>query len=367
MTKIILETSLGEALDKLSILEIKIEKITDARKTDCQKEYDTLSKYLEPYTKSFPYHYRILKEINKTLWDLEDQFNESEAIDGTKIFPEIKKQNNRRFRLKKKINILGKSELHEQKSYNPKRAFFYGHLGLGDMFWMNGAVRYLSTIYDDVVVVCKKKYEAAVRQMYCDDPSIVLFIIETDGELYPFQKKIPDLEKKGFRVYSCGALANKDEDKCTYYDFPFSFYDDLPLPREYRQHYFFVGENAKSKELLKTVQDISTSYILIHQQSQNDTIDVFTRLKNRQIPILDINKNNYSQTDPFYEVAQLVVNVPMLDYKDLIENAKEIHCLESSFYCFATHLDLSKVEKKVCFLPCDDSAKRLGVFETGAL
>ena len=40
MEKILLEISLGEALDKLSILEIKIAKITDERQADCKKEYE---------------------------------------------------------------------------------------------------------------------------------------------------------------------------------------------------------------------------------------------------------------------------------------------------------------------------------------
>ena len=41
--------------------------------------------------------------------------------------------------------------------------------------------------------------------------------------------------------------------------------------------------------------------------------------------------------------------------------------VESSFYCFASHLDLSRVSKKVCYLPHDNSANRIGVFETGYL
>ena len=57
----------------------------------------------------------------------------------------------------------------------------------------------------------------------------------------------------------------------------------------------------------------------------------------------------------------------MLFYKNLIEYAKEIHCLESSFYCFASHLDLSKVEKKICYEPYDNSAERIGIFTTGFL
>ena len=40
MSKIVLEVSLGEALDKLTILDIKCDKIKDERKIDCQKEYD---------------------------------------------------------------------------------------------------------------------------------------------------------------------------------------------------------------------------------------------------------------------------------------------------------------------------------------
>ena len=63
----------------------------------------------------------------------------------------------------------------------------------------------------------------------------------------------------------------------------------------------------------------------------------------------------------------MVVNKPMLFYKELIENSKELHCIESSFYCYASHLDLSRVEKKVCYEPHDDSANRVGMFQTGFL
>ena len=83
--------------------------------------------------------------------------------------------------------------------------------------------------------------------------------------------------------------------------------------------------------------------------------------------MLDINENHYSEEHTFYTLANSVVNKPMLHYKNLIENAKEIHCLESSFYCFASHLDLSKVQRKICYEPYDNSANRIGVFTTGAL
>ena len=118
--------------------------------------------------------------------------------------------------------------------------------------------------------------------------------------------------------------------------------------------------------MLQNVQKISKEYILLHQNSSQKSVDIFSKL-DTELPILDINKNNYAEDHKFYKVASLVVNQPMLAYKNLIEYATEIHCLESSFYCFASHLDLSKVSKKVCYLPHDDSANRIGIFETGNL
>ena len=49
MSKLSLEVSLGEALDKLTILDIKCNKIKDERQTDCLKEYNLLYKELNKY------------------------------------------------------------------------------------------------------------------------------------------------------------------------------------------------------------------------------------------------------------------------------------------------------------------------------
>ena len=62
MSEIVLPVSLGEALDKLTILDIKCEKIKDSRRDDCLKEYNTLYDSLKEYVTTFSYHYRILKK-----------------------------------------------------------------------------------------------------------------------------------------------------------------------------------------------------------------------------------------------------------------------------------------------------------------
>jgi hypothetical protein len=363
MSEIVLPVSLGEALDKLTILDIKCEKIKDSRRDDCLKEYNTLYDSLKDYVTKFSYHYRILKEINLKIWNLQDSIHKDKNLTNT--YGQILKENDRRFRVKKQINNLANSNLKEQKGYAKSKAFIYTHLGLGDHFWMNGAVRYLATCYDEIVVVCKKNNENVVRSMYSDDSSIKFFVINDDVDLYPFISRKAYLEDEGYKVYSCGYHTERQY----IYEFPHSFYDDMELHRRYRTEYFYVPNFKESLELLEAVQAISKEYILIHQKSSQKAIDIFSALANMHpdIPILDINTNNYPIGHKFHDVAELVVNKPMLIYKNLIESAKDIYCLESSFYCFASHLDLSKVSNKICYLPHDDSATRLGVFTSGSL
>jgi len=360
MSKIVLEVSLGEALDKLTILDIKCNKIKDERRTDCLKEYNLLLESLQLYVNKFFYHYSILKEINLTIWNLQDNIHKDTNLTNT--YGKILKENDRRFRVKKKINDIANSDLKEQKGYAKSKAFIYTHLGLGDHFWMNGAIRYLSTCFDETVIVCKERNRSAVLSMYSDDSSISLFIVEDDIELHPFIQKKYLIEDQGYTVFSCGY----HRENPVIYEFPHSFYDDLSLSRKIRTEYFYVPTYKESIDLLENVLKVSKNYILIHQNSSQKSTDIFKTLTT-DLPILDINSNNYPEDHKFHDVAQLVVNQPMIYYKELIENAKEIHCLESSFYCFASHLDLSKVSKKVCYLPHDNSANRVGVFETGYL
>ena len=88
------------------------------------------------------------------------------------------------------------AKIHEKHGEIKTRACVISHLGLGDMFWMNGAVRYISTMYDSVTVICKKRYEDPVKDMYRDDPTIIIRVIEDDPDLEPFDLYKRRLELK---------------------------------------------------------------------------------------------------------------------------------------------------------------------------
>jgi hypothetical protein len=366
MDTISLPVSLGEALDKLTILDIKLQKIRDDRRQDVQKEYDLLDTTLKSYRLKYAYYYKLLKEINLEIWELQDNFHgkDTTAEQGAVICKKILEENDRRFRVKAKLNHAAASSLKEQKGYAKRRAFVYSHLGLGDMFWMNGAVRYLATAYDEVVVVCKERNKANVAAMYADDPTIHIFPIEDDYVLHPFPVKRQIIEEQGVTVYACGQHI-----PAPIHDFPHSFYDDFGLDRSIRSRYFHVPESPESLQLYAAVSAVSPTYIVVHQQSSTKTLPIWDHINQgrEDTLILDVNKNHYHSCHPFYLVAEQVVGKPMLQYKTLLEHATEIHLLESSLYCFASHLDLTAVRGRYCYDAYDNSNERLGIFTTASL
>ena len=101
MDKILTEISAGELLDKISILEIKIEKIKNPElKKQAKKEFETLNSNKEKSIKMTPdieKLYLKLKETNLKLWKIEDEIR---ACEKNSDFKEnfIKGQNNQNFR-----------------------------------------------------------------------------------------------------------------------------------------------------------------------------------------------------------------------------------------------------------------------------
>ena len=124
--KVNIEVSIGELVDKLSILEIKLEKIHDKeKKLNIQKEYKLLKieykKLLEKYADVDNYFLNI-KEVNLDIWSMEENIRElisqkkfdTEYIDMAR---EIQRKNDQRFEIKNEINKVFQSSLLEQKSY----------------------------------------------------------------------------------------------------------------------------------------------------------------------------------------------------------------------------------------------------------
>ena len=120
-----IEVSIGEILDKLSILQIKLEKCKGfQKKNQLQNQYDKLKNYkdLDITTQSF---FNQLYEINKTLWDLEDNIrlkSHKEEFDSEYITTaeNIHINNDKRNSIKNNLNEVYKSNMLELKFYKEK-------------------------------------------------------------------------------------------------------------------------------------------------------------------------------------------------------------------------------------------------------
>ena len=119
------ETSNGELLDKLSILKIKMKNISDENKLiNVRKEYDqlnTLSKNLLSLDGIYDL-FNKLYEVNKQLWEIEDSIRNKEKLkefDEEFVFyaRNVYITNDLRFSIKKEINEKTNSNFVEEKSY----------------------------------------------------------------------------------------------------------------------------------------------------------------------------------------------------------------------------------------------------------
>jgi hypothetical protein len=113
------EISIGEAIDKLSILELKNEKINDPnKKTEIQKEIAALQE-CTIYKKKYEYYYKLLMHVNEIIWIATDNVKTMQVDD--KNYAATSKQmfdfNQKRYRIKNFFNILTESHIKEQKSY----------------------------------------------------------------------------------------------------------------------------------------------------------------------------------------------------------------------------------------------------------
>ena len=118
------EVSIGELVDKVSILSIKLRKIKNAEKLkNIQKEYDILVKSMAGEgIKVTSDEFLRLEEINLKLWDIEDQIRSKEAEKSFgDEFIELARSvyfiNDDRAAVKKEINLKFGSELVEEKEY----------------------------------------------------------------------------------------------------------------------------------------------------------------------------------------------------------------------------------------------------------
>ena len=115
--------SIGEIIDKITILEIKKDKLKNLKLKNILKELSFLREVLEKNSIFIPDEIFLqLKSINLTLWGIEDKIrikekNKEFDNEFIELARSVYLNNDRRSETKKELNIMFNSEIIEEKSY----------------------------------------------------------------------------------------------------------------------------------------------------------------------------------------------------------------------------------------------------------
>ena len=119
-----IDISIGELVDKVTILSIKLKMVKDeAKLANIKKEYDLLTIPMEEIgIKSESDEFKRLEAVNMKLWKIEDDIRIKEAKqefddDFIKLARSVYFENDDRAAIKKEINLKFGSELVEEKEY----------------------------------------------------------------------------------------------------------------------------------------------------------------------------------------------------------------------------------------------------------
>lgn len=189
----------------------------------------------------------------------------------------------------------------------------YHHLGLGDTVICNGIIREYCRLYDVVSIFSKNIFYTHVKFMYRDISNLNIISVENDmeAELYIRNVSGENVKYIGFDLL--------DHSKTS---FDRQFYDIADVTFNIKYSGFYVNRDEKrERKFLYDNLKVSGKYIFVHGL---DNIE-----SNHFIFKFDIKYTNN-----------------IFDYLKLIENAEEVHCVNS---CFLNLIDIMKLNKNLHF------------------
>jgi hypothetical protein len=195
--------------------------------------------------------------------------------------------------------------------------YIYHHLGLGDHIICNGLVRCLINPDDKYSMFVKEHNKISVEFMYKDLTNLS-FIVGDDSFVNKF---ISENNIEGKDLIICGFtwLANCSWDEVFYYQHNIDFkerWKSFNVERDFNlEDYLYDFLNPNNED-----------FALIHKIGSDG-----------------LDRLNYDRINPNLKKIYVEKHTEnIFDYLKLIEMAKEIHCVESSFHLLVDSIDLNK-------------------------
>jgi len=199
------------------------------------------------------------------------------------------------------------------------------HQGLGDHILCNGIYRELADQYKIVFITVKRTYRPQISRMLSDLDNIIFINIPITRTWTT--TRVIQILARIFRIKIVGLGSYGKNFFPPNLRFDENFYNQANVNFENRWAKFRVERNiSKEEELYSLLNCKANSYIFLHEDfSRNFTI-------NR-----DFLSNEFDVVTPSADPDQFSV----FDYRKVIENAREVHVIESSFAAFIESLELS--------------------------
>jgi len=208
---------------------------------------------------------------------------------------------------------------------------FHHHPGLGDHFICNGMVHSYAEQFDKVYLPCRERFLKTVECLYQDFPNIIpkpfdndWHNLERDVAAWAQESKIPYLKIGYDKVIYTYLEREQCPPKWIGINFERQFYEQADVLYVARYDNFKLPKEIEgSKELYEKVVGDTKDYILVHDSSSESdgySFDMFG-WRNGQNSDLTIIKIQDNITDN------------LLNWIDVIRNAKEIHVSPSSVFC----------------------------------
>tara|TARA_B000000557_G_scaffold225296_1_gene195232 strand:- start:300 stop:1031 length:732 start_codon:yes stop_codon:yes gene_type:complete len=206
-----------------------------------------------------------------------------------------------------------KKLIYNLKNIKGEKIIPFIHLGLGDQIICNGIINYISNnLAKEVFLPVKNNHAEQISFLYSENANVNIFEVKNETR----NEDVENFAKKmNIQILKIGYEKVKKNAFNTY------FYKQLNLPYEHTYNYFSLPKDVNradklQEHLFNYFKVENDNFILVHSESSYEKYD---------LEIL-------SSLDKIYINKESDIFGNMFLYENLIKKAKEIHCINGSFF-----------------------------------
>jgi hypothetical protein len=203
------------------------------------------------------------------------------------------------------------------------KLYFYGPSALGDYFVMSGIIHHYSDICEELHLPCWEEHEKSIKTLFKDCPNIKIPIFEHNN----FNEEAYIAHHRLSRTLRTNILYDVITGVPPYWDY--QIYEHYNIPFEKRYSNFRMPSNIEGSDELYYKLSNGEPYILVHKSNGASNGNAANH------SAMDIGRfrGGYPNVK-IIEIDPELSDYNMLKLTKLVENALEIHCVGSSFFCF---------------------------------